>query len=373
MSRILGWDIGGAHLKAALLRSETVVEVRQVPCALWQGLDRLDQAIDEALSGWPDAAAYALTMTGELCDLFADRASGVRTIVALLQRRLGGAPIDVYAVDGTFLSAEAAMSAPERVASANWHASAQFAASRQRDGLLIDIGSTTSDLVPLKDGTVAAQGKDDAERLALDELVYRGVVRTPVMALASHVVLEERRAGIMAELFATTADIYRLTGELPEHADLHPTADGRDKSPGESRARLARMVGRDRSSAPDATWDAFARQLADGIETTVTEAAERVLQAARVARDAPIIGAGVGRFLAARVARRLDRHYRGFDELIAAAQPRSAAMAADCAPAVAVALLRSGAASSAARSRTTASASSGPARRPVVSAERKPR
>jgi probable H4MPT-linked C1 transfer pathway protein len=372
VSDILGWDIGGAHLKVARLRDGSVSDVRQVPCALWQGLDRLDQAVDAALAGGPDAAAHALTMTGELCDLFTDRASGVRAILALLQRRLGHATLGVYVVDGAFLTVDEALAAPERVASANWHATAQFAAAREGDGLLMDIGSTTTDLVPLRGGMVAARGQDDADRLAVDELVYRGVVRTPVMALASHVRLEGRRVALMAELFATTADIYRLTDELPEHADLHPAADGRGKSPEESRARLARMVGRDRSSAPDATWDALARQLADGIDATLKEAAERVIRAANLAQDAPIIGAGVGRFLAARVARTLDRTYRSFDALVTT-DPRYAVMAADCAPAAAVALLMSGAASSAARNRATADVSSGSARRPMVSAERKPR
>jgi probable H4MPT-linked C1 transfer pathway protein len=372
MSDILGWDIGGAHVKVARLCDGSVSDVRQVPCALWQGLDRLDQAVDAALSGGPVAAAHALTMTGELCDLFADRASGVRAILALLQRRLGHATLGVYAVNGAFLAIDDALAAPERVASANWHATAQFAAAQEGDGLLMDIGSTTTDLVPLRGGRVTAQGRDDAERLALDELVYRGVVRTPAMALAPHVLMEGRRVALMAELFATTADIYRLTGELPEHADLHPAADGRGKSAEESRARLARMVGRDRSSAPDATWDALARQLADGIDATLKGAAERVIGAANVAQNAPIIGAGVGRFLAARVARTLDRTYRSFDALITT-DPRYAVIAADCAPAVAVALLMSGAASSAARNRATAAVSSGSARRPMVSAERKPR
>jgi (4-(4-[2-(gamma-L-glutamylamino)ethyl]phenoxymethyl)furan-2-yl)methanamine synthase len=372
MSAIAGWDIGGAHLKVALLRGESIVEVRQLPCPLWQGLDRLDQAMDAALSGWPEVAAHAVTMTGELSDLFPDRASGVHALLALVRRRFGDTAIGVQAVDGVFLSVDEAVSAPERVASANWHATAQLVAAQERDGLLVDIGTTTTDFVPLKVGMVAAQGTDDAERLALDELVYRGVVRTPVMALASHVLLEGQRVSLMAELFATTGDVYRLTGELPEHADQHPAADGRGKSPAESRARLARMVGRDCGSAPDETWDALARQIAEDIDATLREAAARVLRAAAIAANAPMIGAGVGRFLVPRLARKLDRGYRGFDELIAA-DTRCAAMAADCAPAVAVALLMGGVASSARRSRATASLSSGPSRGPVVSAERKPR
>jgi (4-(4-[2-(gamma-L-glutamylamino)ethyl]phenoxymethyl)furan-2-yl)methanamine synthase len=368
MTETLGWDIGGAHLKAARLRDGIVVEVRQLPCPLWQGLDRLDGAMEQALSGWPRAASHAVTMTGELSDLFADRAAGVRAILAAVSLRLEDAAIGVYTVDGAFLPAAAAAAAAERVASANWHATARLVAARVGDGILVDIGSTTTDVAALRGGAVVAQGLSDAERLATGELVYRGVVRTPLMAAAPEVRLGGRRVGVMAELFATTADVYRLTGDLPADADLQASADGRGKSLAESRARLARMVGCDAGAAPAATWDALAREFADALLASVSEAAQRVAAAAGLARDAPLIGAGVGRFLARGLAQRLERSYRGFDALVAAADPRAAAMAADCAPAVAVALLLS-----AAPSRSTAAASSGAARPPAVSAERKPR
>jgi probable H4MPT-linked C1 transfer pathway protein len=343
MSEVFGWDIGGAHLKLARVSGNLVTEVRQVPCALWQGVDRLAAAIDNALPDQSRPAAHALTMTGELADIFPDRAGGVRAILAAFGQCIPGGEISVYAVAGAWLTPAEAGSAPERVASVNWHATAQLVAAVTRDGLLIDIGSTTTDLVPLRDGTVAARGMDDAERLALDELVYRGVVRTPVMAVAPYVELAGRRVGVMAELFATMADVYRLTGELPAHADQHPTADGRGKSLAGSRARLARMVGRDAASAPDAVWDALARRLADRQLESLGEAAARVLSQAAVPAGAMVIVAGVGRFLAAALARQFATPYRGFDELIEARNAAIAACAADCAPAVAVALLRNGA------------------------------
>lgn len=339
MSEVCGWDIGGAHLKLARVSDGVVTAVRQVPCALWQGVDRLAIAMDAALHGQPRPAAHAVTMTGELADIFPDRASGVRAILATFGQRVPRTDISIYAVDGTWLSCAAAAAAPARVASANWHATARLVAAATSDGLLIDVGSTTTDLIPLRRGAVAARGMDDAERLARDELVYRGVVRTPVMAVASHVALAGRRVGVTAELFATMADVYRLTGELPAHADQHPTADGRGKSPAESRARLARMVGRDAVTAPDAVWDGLARVLAERQLETLREAAARVLAEAAVPAGAPMIGAGVGRFLAVALARQFGMPYRGFDALIEARDPAIAASAADCAPAVAVALL----------------------------------
>lgn len=372
MSATQGWDIGGAHLKLARVERGQVTAVRQIPCPLWLGFDRLAAALEEAIACWPAAERHAVTMTAELADLFPDRATGVRDILGALTRRVPEASIRVYANDGGFLSPEAASASPQRIASANWHAAAGLAARRLRDGLLVDIGSTTTDLVPLRCGQIAAEGADDAARLALDELVYRGVVRTPVMAIATHVALGGERVGVMAELFATTADVFRLTGELPAHADQQPTADGRGKSLAESRARLARMVGRDAVSAPDAVWDDLARRIARRLLRNIAAAARAVAARAGLPPHAPVIGAGIGRFLAAALAERLGRPYRPYEGLIEAADSEVAAMAAACAPAAAVALLAE-APSMSARKPTTAAASSGASRGPRVSAERKPR
>ena len=370
---VVGWDIGGAHLKLARVRDGTVVALRQVPCALWQGIERLAAAMAEGLAGWPVAERHAVTMTGELADIFPDRAQGVRAILAAVMQRIDRSAISVYAGDGTFLSRERAAENPARVASANWHASARLAAARLGDGLLVDIGSTTTDIVPFRGGAVVAQGGDDAARLASDELVYRGVVRTPVMAVVQHVDIDGVRSGVMAEHFATMADVYRLIGELPEHADQHATADGRGKSRSESAARLARMVGRDAASAPAETWRRLARAIAVRQREQVHDAAARVLSCAALPRDAPLVGAGVGRFVAQALAQQLERAYRGFENIIEASNDKVAASAADAAPAVAVALLLGGAPSSNARSRATAAGSTGASRPPVVSAERKPR
>jgi len=370
---IVGWDIGGAHLKVARIRDGTVLVVRHLPCALWQGVDRLASAMMEGLAGWPVPDRHAVTMTGELADIFPDRAHGVRAILAAVAQHIDRSAISVYASDGVFLSAEGAVTNPARVASANWHASARLAAARLRDGVVVDVGSTTTDIVPFRGGAVVARGGDDAARLASDELVYRGVVRTPIMAVVQHVEIDGGRSGVMAEYFATMADVYRLTGELPDHADQHATADGRGKSVPESAARLARMVGRDASSAPEQTWRRLARAIAEAQSGQVQAAVEAVLSHATLSREVPLIGAGVGRFVTQQLAARLDRPYRSFESIIDASDGAVAAGAADAAPAVAVALLMGGEASSNARSRATAAGSSGASRPPVVSADRKPR
>ena len=196
-------------------------------------------------------------MTGELSDVFPSRAAGVAYLVGLMRKATGENTL-FYSLRDGLIGADAVRDHWQDVASANWHASATLTASLAGDGLLIDIGTTTTDLVPLRDGKSATIGLNDGERLTEGELIYGGVVRTPVMAMAQTAPFKGRMQGIAAERFATMADVYRLTGELPEDADPYPAADQRGKSLDESAARLARMLGRDADDADFIAWKALA-------------------------------------------------------------------------------------------------------------------
>jgi len=50
MAAIIGWDVGGAHLKAARVEHGKVTAVLQLPAPLWQGLEPLEAALDAALA-----------------------------------------------------------------------------------------------------------------------------------------------------------------------------------------------------------------------------------------------------------------------------------------------------------------------------------
>ncbi|MDR4307815.1 S-layer protein [Chelatococcus sambhunathii] len=331
---ILGWDVGGAHLKLArLVGAGRLADARIVPCQLWRGLDELDAAI--AATGAP-AGRSAVTMTGELVDLFADRASGVAALVERLEKKLGPDTV-FYAGAAGFIGAVEALARWREVASANWRATAEALAS-EGDGVLVDVGSTTADIVPFAGGVVIAHGATDAGRMAAEELVYLGVARTPVMALAPRVPFAGGWIAPMAEHFATTADVFRLTGDLPDGADLHPAADGGDKTAEASARRLLRMVGADLTPETMASGRRLATWLAEAALRRVADAASAVLSRADAPGDPTIYGAGVGRFLAAAVARRLSVMYRDVGDVFAS-DPALSAASADCAPAVAVARL----------------------------------
>lgn len=336
---LVAWDLGGAHLKYAVIdgRGEFTA-IRALACPLWQGLDRLSLALDAALAGL-DAGRHAVTMTGELCDCFADRREGVARILEVFMRHAGAAPVAIYAGEAGWLDPDAAPAAWRSIASANWHATAACVALGGESGVLVDVGTTTTDLVPFGGGAVLSCAATDAARLAADELVYTGVCRTPVMALCDRVPYAGRWQGLAAEYFANTADVYRLTGALPPDADLHPTADGGPRDLAASARRLARMVGRD---AAEEGVPAIAR-LAAYLAWCQFECLQRALSAvvARTARapDFPLlVGAGVGEFLVRRLAAFNEAPYRAFADIVGTPSELAHA-AAVCAPAVALARL----------------------------------
>lgn len=342
----IGWDIGGAHVKAARLDGTVATDIVQWACPLWQGLDQLVAVLTAARQRWPDldAAEHAITMTGEMVDLFADRQAGVAALVDCLVASLAAPGSRVgrlvfYAGDGGWLEPGAARAGWREVASANWLATASLAALRVGTGMLVDIGSTTTDLIPLRDGEVVVARRDDAGRLASGELVYQGVARTPLCALAPRIRFGGETCNVMNEWFATTADVYRLTGELPAHHDLQPSADAGPKTVEATRQRLARMLGRDATDAGAGAW----RQLARGWRASQLATLARNLRAvagrAGLAEAAPLLATGCGHFLVADLARRCRRPVLALEQWLAVA-PGQLEAARVGTPSLAVALLR---------------------------------
>jgi (4-(4-[2-(gamma-L-glutamylamino)ethyl]phenoxymethyl)furan-2-yl)methanamine synthase len=331
---VIGWDIGGAHLKAARVKDGRVEAVVQAATPLWLGLESLENAFDTLHAQLGRACHHAITMTGELCDAFPSRQEGVAGLAAIAARHLAPVASSTYAGRAGFVALDEAASHAADIASANWHASAALLALQVRDALLMDVGSTTADLIPIVAGRVAAVGYSDAERLASGELVYSGMTRSFVMALASRAPFHGAWTPLMNEYFASSADVHRILGDLPEGADKMATADGREKTIEASRARLARMIGREAAEAAGQEWDDLAAWFAEAQIRAIADAAFLRLSRSDVPMAAPVVAAGIGEGVVAEVARRLRRPCVGFSSLIA-----GPAEASHCAPAIAVALL----------------------------------
>ena len=300
--RLLALDIGGANLKVA--DGLSYAASRYFP--LWQKPGELSTALAELIAAAPQADRIAATMTGELADCFASKAEGVSAILSALEVAADGRELRVYLTDGSFVAPQNARAKPLLAAASNWHALASFAGrfAPQGAGLLIDIGSTTCDLIPLVDGRPAAAGATDPERLAAGELVYTGVVRSPVCAVAAAFPWRGKQTPTAHEMFATTWDAYLTLGDLPEAPDCAHTADGRPATKAAARDRLARSICADRTMFDEVDATAAATTIARAQLAKIAVAAQNVLRRFPTAPSTVVIS-GQGEFLARQLVARL--------------------------------------------------------------------
>ena len=98
------------------------------------------------------------------------------------------------------------------------------------------------------------------------------------------------------------------------------------------------MLGRDINSAQMDAWVEVAAYLSGCQLERIHSACQRLLSRGLIERSAPIVGAGVGRIMAERVAERLRRPYLDFGSLFEGRSHTNFGPA-ECAPAVAVAAL----------------------------------
>jgi len=238
---LIALDVGGANLKAADGRGWTHAE----PFALWRDWRRLPDALARILAT-RRARRVVATMTGEIADCYASRAAGVAHIVESLVVAARGraADVSVYLVDGRLAPAAEAGRLPHLAAASNWHALARLAAAHAPAprSLLVDVGSTTTDVVALVNGTPAPLARDDAGRMLTGELVYTGAERTPLATLVRALPHGDVIRPVAAERFADSRDAWLLVDGLAENADDHDTADGGPATRDAARIRLARTM-----------------------------------------------------------------------------------------------------------------------------------
>jgi (4-(4-[2-(gamma-L-glutamylamino)ethyl]phenoxymethyl)furan-2-yl)methanamine synthase len=295
-------DVGGANVKLA--HSAGVARSRSFP--LWKHPERLTDLLCELTADLPRFGQVLLTTTAELCDCFETKREGVCAVVGAVTAAFPGHDVAVWGIDGRFHTPRTILDDPLLAAAANWLALATAVARAcgEGAGLLVDVGSTTTDLIPFRDGRVTAEGRTDLQRLQTHELVYAGVRRTPVAALATSLPYRGRDTGLAAELFATTLDVYLTLGSIPDDEADCATADGRPATRAAAHDRLARVIGADRESvSPDDVLE-LARSADDALMTRLVRAARRVTRSIGGRLDHTIIS-GSGEFLARRVARTL--------------------------------------------------------------------
>lgn len=327
----IGLDIGGANIKVA--GTDGTAHSAEFP--LWKDKHGLPGKLQQLLPQSASPYRIAVTMTGELADCFQSKREGVKHIVeSVVESGRADTPV-FYQTNGKFVAAEEAISAWQLTAAANWHALATFVSRFMpaNRGILVDVGSTTTDIIPVVDGKPCSQGLTDTQRLQSGELVYTGILRSPVNGLLDDVLIDGLPTRVANELFGTTLDAHVYLGHISPSFQTGYTADGRPATIECAAQRLARVVCADVTEIGGQNVRVIAEAVVAAQVKLISKALDQVVQTNPSLMDCVVIS-GHGGWLIEKLLR--DR--LNGSELIALEDVVSRA-AAQSAPALAVAQL----------------------------------
>jgi probable H4MPT-linked C1 transfer pathway protein len=339
---VLGYDIGGANTKAAfvcikngeLLKAEVAVEYFPI----WKHPEKLTSILLELKERLGDCRidAVGVTMTAELSDAYRTKREGINHILGCVSKAFPKMPIFVLKTDTTFKPLDDTIHEPLGAASANWAATGWLVAQHLKNCVVVDVGSTSTSIIPLLNGKVAAQGKTDLDKLILGELVYSGSLRTNVAAIVQSIPIRNGAACVASEVFALSGDVHLILGNITEKDYTSETADGRGKTLPEALSRLARVVCADTEMLSKQELNKMAQFIYDTQIRQVSEGLKKVYDYAKSAASTkvPVVVTGLGKnFIARKAAEQL-----GVDEVIdlGTLLPQKAVLAT---PAFAVALM----------------------------------
>ena len=309
---IIGWDIGGVNIKAVRLerqgREMKNVRAAVRPFEIWRDRESLTAVLRDVGEelGMQGPHRVAVTMTAELSDVFRMKREGVLFVLDAIGRAFEKTLVYPFTLDGRFLSLDEARKAPLKCAATNWLASALFISSQHSDCILMDIGSTTTDIIPIRGGRVTNRGRTDTQRLGSGELVYTGILRTNPNTVVNQVPVGGEPCRVAAEYFAAMADVYLVLGQITPEEYTCPTADSRAKTIPGARERLARLVCSDGQIMSEDEIHTLACYLREKQLQQIAEALFQVLSGLQDDANPPLVVAGSGGYLAKEVARRLN-------------------------------------------------------------------
>ncbi|MCY0879341.1 MAG: hypothetical protein OWU84_10415 [Firmicutes bacterium] len=297
----LGLDIGGVSTKISLFSEDgRSLHRERWPWPVKEAWPQWGSAMADKLASLQQRYPGPLTgavvsVTAELSDAFASREVGVAEIVDAVEALVGpSVPVGFVAADGALLPPLAARRDPWRVAAANWYATARYIGQFYSDAMVVDIGSTTTDIIPVRQHRPCPAGRTDFQRLQSGELLYLGIERTPLGYLVHRVPWEETWLEVAGEVFCTVGDAWRVAGWVRPGELYHAPVDGRTWSRDDAGRRLVKAV--------LASWDdaarPIARVLADyvvEVQVTKTQGAiERVRQRHQLPESVPVFAVGQG-------------------------------------------------------------------------------
>jgi probable H4MPT-linked C1 transfer pathway protein len=341
---LVGLDIGGANTKAAFVGTAGG-EVKGLRTAtkyfpFWKRdtkqLCHMLLTLKLEVAGDAKLDCIGVTMTAELSDAYRTKREGVNHILDCVANVFADTPILVATVDATLESVEAARANPLEVAAANWAATGWMVSRLVSNCVIVDVGSTSTSIIPIRGGKVAAEGKTDLEKLISGELVYTGSLRTNVAAIVNSVPAIGGWARVSSELFAQSADIHLILRSISMEDYTVETPDGKGKTPDDALARLARIVCADTEMLAEKEIIRIAEHVYERQLKQIADALNQVYSRLNPNAKAtvPVVVTGLGRnFLAKKAAAKA-----AINEIVDIGEllPEGTALAS---PAVAVALM----------------------------------
>lgn len=344
MVNAFGLDIGGANTKTAFVSTnhdtlkQTKVWVEYFP--VWKNPQKLADTLSRIRNRLTSDKldVVGVTMTAELSDAFQTKEEGVRQVLASVAKVFADTRVFVLDVEASLRSMDEALSEPLKVAAANWAATGWMVAQLVNNCVVIDVGSTSTSIIPITEGKIVANGKTDLEKLMNGELVYTGALRTNVAAIVHGIPLRGGFARVASELFAQSGDINLVLGNITPAEYKGETADGRGKSWLESLARLARIVCADLTMLDEKEILEIAEYVFVAQIEQVTAALKQVIPRMKTISNSDDVAAvvtGIGKdFLARKAATRA-----GFREIFDLEKLIKIPLATKATPALAVALM----------------------------------
>lgn len=321
MSRSLGIDIGGAHLKACLLTKKNRPFIENVGIyytPIWKKGDQLSICLKKIKSEWNISVrdSIRITMSGEMADCFESRKAGVLSIQSIVSKIFKGNQIGVYSLNG-INPIDLEKTDYLTVASANWHATATSLCKILKDCLLVDIGSTTTDIIPIKNGKILSPKRStDFTRLKNGELIYLGVFRTPLSSLTNKIDFNGEKINVMRENFASTADIFRIVSKFNSKYDFSPTFDNRNKSILNSMKRVLRTIGLDHGDFSSQENYCLALSYKNQFLKEIKDNITKVQNIYNLQKCIPLILTGSGSFLSNDISSTISNNVELFSTLL---------------------------------------------------------
>lgn len=244
--KIAGFDIGGANTDLAVVEFDesgdiTGIETDFKYFPMWTNSHELENVLKELLGkSLHSIDAVGISMTAELVDAYKTKEEGVLDIAEKSMNAFQ-IPVGFVGQDGIEEYVDL-KNDPMKFAAANWIATAPLAAKIEPNCIMVDTGSTTTDIIPIINGKECAEGRSDLERLKTGELVYSGVLRTNVAALVDEVPVDGEKVRVASELFAVTADVNMVLGNITEDMYTCDTMDGSGKAKEDCMRRISRVV-----------------------------------------------------------------------------------------------------------------------------------